>query len=195
MFETLADAEDDEMAGRSAAATCSAADVLVAVAASGKTPYTCAAAREAGSRGTPVIAVVNNPGSPLAKLADVEVLLQSGPEVISGSTRMGAGTAQKAALNLMSTLAHTRLGAVYDGLMVNVQAGNSKLQARAAGIVSKITGAPQGLAETALQAAEGSVKLAVLLASARIDPATGKNILTASHGNLRLALASLKDRV
>ena len=195
MFETLADAEDDEMAGRSAAATCSAADVLVAVAASGKTPYTCAAAREAGSRGTPVIAVVNNPGSPLAKLADVEVLLQSGPEVISGSTRMGAGTAQKAALNLMSTLAHTRLGAVYDGLMVNVQAGNSKLQARAAGIVSKITGAPQGLAETALQAAEGSVKLAVLLASARIAPATGKNILTASHGNLRLALASLKDRV
>ena len=83
--------------------------MLIAIAASGRTPYTIAAAQTAKAAGCAVIAVVNNPGSALAAEADIEVLLDTGPEVISGSTRMGAGTAQKAALNLLSTLAYTRL--------------------------------------------------------------------------------------
>jgi len=120
MFETLADAEDDEADGARQAEACGAGDVMVAVAASGSTPFTVAAARRAREKGCYVIAVVNNPGSPLAAAADLEILLASGPEVIAGSTRLGAGTAQKAALNLLSTLTHIRLGAVHDGLMVNV---------------------------------------------------------------------------
>ena len=121
MFETLAEAEDDEADGAAQAEACGAGDVLVAVAASGATPFTVAAARRAREKGCFVIAVVNNPGSRLAAAADLEILLASGPEVIAGSTRLGAGTAQKAALNLLSTLTHIRLGAVHDGLMVNVR--------------------------------------------------------------------------
>jgi N-acetylmuramic acid 6-phosphate etherase len=130
MFDTLAEAEDDIADGQNQAGICTSGDVLVAVAASGATPFTVAAAERAKERKCFVVAVVNNPGSSLERLADVGILLESGPEVISGSTRMGAGTAQKAALNLMSTLAHIKLGAVHDGLMVNVQARNAKLMNR-----------------------------------------------------------------
>ncbi len=98
------------------------------------------AARRAREKGAKVIAIVNNEGSALAASADAAIVLRSGAEVIAGSTRMGAGTAQKAALNLLSTLTHIRLGAVHDGLMVNVQAGNAKLKRRAARIVSEIAG-------------------------------------------------------
>lgn len=196
MFETLADAEDDGEAGRLAAAqSCTSADALIAVAASGHTPYTIAAARQARSVGCCVIAVVNNAGSPLAAAADHEVLIESGPEVISGSTRMGAGTAQKATLNLLSTLVHTRLGAVHDGFMVNVQAGNQKLVARAARIVSALSGQPMDRAESAIRTTGGHVKPAVLLLSGATDLATAQSILSASGGNLRLALSKLPGKV
>ena len=195
MFDTLADAEDDSDAGHEAAKVCKAGDVLIAVAASGRTPYTIAAAQTAKSSGCAVIAVVNNSNSPLAAAADLVVLLESGPEVISGSTRMGAGTAQKAALNLLSTLVHTRLGAVHDGLMVNVQAGNAKLQQRAAAIVQKISGADLATAHQRLAEASGSVKLATLLCQGAGDIAAAQKILSASDGNLRLALSKLSDKV
>lgn len=196
MFETLADAEDDAEAGRKAAAhACTSRDALIAVAASGRTPYTIAAAEQARSQGCCVIALVNNAGTPLAAAADVEVLTDSGPEVISGSTRMGAGTAQKATLNLLSTLVHTRLGAVHDGFMVNVQAGNQKLVARAARIVAAITGEPIDRAETAMKTSGGTVKTAVLLLSGAADLATAQSILSASGGNLRLALSKLPGKV
>lgn len=196
MFETLADAEDDAEAGRKAAAgACTSRDALIAVAASGRTPYTIAAAEQARSLGCCVIVVVNNADTPLASAADVEVLIDSGPEVISGSTRMGAGTAQKATLNLLSTLVHTRLGAVHDGFMVNVQAGNQKLVARAARIVAAITGEPIDLAEDAMKTSHGAVKPAVLLLSGASDLATAQSILSASGGNLRLALSKLPGKV
>ena len=138
MFETLADAEDDAEEGRRAASICKAGDALIAIAASGSTPYTIAAAkraRELGAWSSPSSIIRTQP---LAAAADMEIFLDSGPEVIMGSTRMGAGTAQKAALNLLSTLTHIKLGAVHDGMMVNVQADNLKLKARARGIVSRI---------------------------------------------------------
>ena len=101
--------------------------------------------RRAREKGAFVIALVNNPGSSLAAVADLEILVASGPEVIAGSTRLAAGTAQKATLNLLSTLTHIRLGAVHDGLMVNVEAGNAKLRRRAAGIVAAINSASLGV--------------------------------------------------
>jgi N-acetylmuramic acid 6-phosphate etherase len=191
MFDTLADAEDDVGAGTLAASSLTAKDTLVAVAASGTTPYTIAAAKRARVIGATVIAVVNNANSPLGAAADHEILLGTGAEVIAGSTRMGAGTAQKAALNLLSTLAHIKLGAVHDGMMVNVQAGNMKLKKRAQGIVSLIASVNSDAAAKALEASRGEVKPAILLCRgvATIDEAQQK--LLESQGNLRRALQSI----
>lgn len=193
MFDTLADAEDDEADGAAQAAVLTPADTLVAVAASGATPFTVAAARRAREKGAFVIAVVNNPGSPLAAAADLEILLSTGPEVIAGSTRLGAGTAQKAALNLLSTLTHVRLNAVHDGLMVNVETGNAKLRKRAAGIVAAIARVDEATAHAALDAAGGKVKPAVLLCAGAKDIAAAQRLLAAANGNLRLAMSRLAD--
>jgi N-acetylmuramic acid 6-phosphate etherase len=191
MFETLADAEDNEAAGHAAAKICTSADVMIAIAASGRTPYTIAAAQTARANGCATIAVVNNADSPLGKAADLEVLIDSGPEVISGSTRMGAGTAQKATLNLISTLAFTRLGAVHDGLMVNVRSGNSKLQQRARNIVMKIANATEAEAAAAMLVTLNEIKPAVLLCRGVANLAAAQKLLAETNGNLRLALSKL----
>jgi N-acetylmuramic acid 6-phosphate etherase len=191
MFDTLADAEDDTEEGARAASELTAKDTLIAVAASGTTPYTVAAAKRAKEIGATVIAVVNNANSPLGAAADFEILLNSGAEVIAGSTRMGAGTAQKAALNLLSTLAHMKLGAVHDGMMVNVQADNLKLKKRARGIVTLITGAKDDAAAAALEASKGEVKPAILLCAGVPSIDLARQKLFDSHGNLRLALKSM----
>ena len=191
IFESMADAEDDVKAGQLDATQLLPSDTLVAVAASGRTPYTIAAAQVAKAKGAFVISIVNNSGTALGALGDIEIVLESGAEVIAGSTRMGAGTAQKAALNLLSTLTHTRLGAVYDGLMVNVQAGNLKLKQRAAEIVAKISGANLEQATHALNDANAHVKPAVLLCAGAPNFATAEKILENTKGNLRLALAQL----
>lgn len=191
MFDTRADAEDDAVEGSRAASACKAGDALIAIAASGSTPYTIAAAKRARELGAKVVAVVNNPSSALAAAADIEILLDSGPEVITGSTRMGAGTAQKAALNFLSTLVHIKLGAVYDGMMVNVQAGNLKLKARAAGIVSRITGVSEKDAAAALELTGGEVKPAVLISAGANSLDTAQELLLESKGSLRLALSQL----
>lgn len=195
MFESLADAEDDEEAGAAAAEICNSKDVLIAIAASGRTPYTIAAAKAARAKGCAVIAVVNNAASPLGKAADVVVLIESGPEVISGSTRMGAGTAQKATLNLISTLAFTRLGAVHDGLMVNVQAGNKKLVERARSIVMKIAAVSEPDATAALQTSHNEIKPAILICKGVADLAAAQKLLADTKGNLRLALSKLSTWV
>jgi N-acetylmuramic acid 6-phosphate etherase len=195
MFETLADAEDDEEAGCIAAEPCTKQDVMIAIAASGRTPYTIAAATAARAKGCAVIAIVNNEASPLGKAADLEVLITSGPEVISGSTRLGAGTAQKATLNLISTLAFTRMGAVHDGLMVNVQAGNTKLAQRARNIVMRIAGATDQQAASALAMTGNAIKPAILLCSGAADFAAAQKLLADAKGNLRLALSKLSTSV
>ena len=192
IFDTLADAEDNAQAGTRDAAQLFSTDTLIAVAASGRTPYTIAAAEVAKAKGAFVISVVNNHGTALGAVADIEIVLDSGAEVIAGSTRMGAGTAQKAALNLLSTLVHIRLGAVHDGMMVNVQAGNLKLKHRAAEIVAKISGAPLEKAVHALNDAKAQVKPAVLLCAGAPNFSAAQKILENTKGNLRLALAQLK---
>jgi N-acetylmuramic acid 6-phosphate etherase len=114
-------------------------DCVIATSASGSTPYTVAGLTAARAAGAATVGIAGNAGTPLLAAAEIGVLLDAGPEVISGSTRMGAGTAQKAALNMLSTLIGVHLGHVYDGLMVNVTADNDKLRRRAARIVMRIT--------------------------------------------------------
>jgi N-acetylmuramic acid 6-phosphate etherase len=193
VFETFADAEDDAEAGSKAAENCTAADVVIAIAASGSTPFTIAAARRAKRNGAYTIAVVNNPDTELAATADLEIFLPSGPEVISGSTRMGAGTAQKAALNLLSTLAHIKCGAVYDSMMVNMRAENAKLKARARVIISRIAAVTEQQAEAALQAAAGKIKPAVLLCAGIASFAAAEKLLAENNQNLRQALRAIQN--
>jgi N-acetylmuramic acid 6-phosphate etherase len=195
MFDTLAEAEDDGAAARQAVneAGLVQGDSLIAVAASGSTPYTVEAVRAAREAGCFTAAAVNNPNTALGKAANIEIVLESGPEVIQGSTRMGAGTAQKAALNLLSTLVNVRLGAVHDGMMVAVQAGNAKLRQRAAGIVARIANVPEKSALAALEGANGNVKAAVLMSVGPASLAHANSLLQDSRGNLRHALERLKD--
>ena len=167
-----------------------AADCVIAVAASGTTPFTLAAAETAKSAGALVIAIASNPNAPLFNHADHTILLETGPEVISGSTRMSAGTAQKAALGLLSSLLMTRLGHVHDGLMVSMRTDCSKLERRAARIVAAIAGSTPDVAATFLAKSDNRIKLAVLLArGASVAQADG--ILARAGGNLRVALGLL----
>lgn len=164
-------------------------DCVIATSASGSTPYTVAGLMAARERGAVTIGIAGNGGSALLEAADIPVLLNSGPEVISGSTRLGAATAQKAALNMLSTLMGVHLGHVYDGLMVNVRADNDKLRGRAARIVMKITGVDAATAAGALELSGGEVKPAILIAAGVGSLAEAGELLGRSKGNLRLALA------
>ena len=187
--------EDDRAAAARdlAAAGLGAGDAVVCVSASGATPYTLAVAEAARAAGATVIAVANTPASPLLATASVAILLDTGPEIVAGSTRMGAGTAQKAALNLLSTLTALRLGHVHDGYMVNLVADNDKLRARAAGIVATVAGAGDAPARAALAASDGAVKPAILLAAGARDAAEAAALLAASDGHLGPALAALRE--
>ncbi|HEX2257225.1 MAG TPA: N-acetylmuramic acid 6-phosphate etherase [Afifellaceae bacterium] len=162
-------------------------DVLVAVAASGTTAFTLACLEEAGKRGALTVGIANNARTPLLRAADHPVLLQTGPEPIAGSTRLKAGTAQKVALNLLSSLVMIRLGHVYEGLMVDMQTLNRKLIRRSEAMVTNLTGATPEAARAALERAGGSVKLAVLVAKG-CEPAEGKALLEEAGGQLRAAL-------
>ncbi len=162
-------------------------DVVVAIASSGRTPYTIAAVEYARSRGAKAVAVTCNRGTALEKSADLGIVVEVGPEVVAGSSRMKAGTAQKMVLNMISTGAMTRLGYVYDGLMVNVHLKNSKLAARGVEIVRQITGADNGRAERVLNEA-GSVPVAVVMIQSGSSRAEAEKKLEQAGGNLRRAL-------
>ena len=185
--------EDDGEGARAeiAAAQVGRDDCVIATSASGTTPYTLEGLRAARAAGAKTVGIAGNAGSPLLMDADVAVLLDTGPEVISGSTRMGAGTAQKAALNMLSTLIGVRLNHVYDGLMVNMVADNEKLRGRAARIVTTITGASAEAAAFALEQSSGAIKPAILIAAGAPSLADAVAILSATKGNVRQALARL----
>jgi N-acetylmuramic acid 6-phosphate etherase len=163
-------------------------DVLMAVAASGTTPFTLGCLREASRLGALTVGIANNRGTPLLAEAECPVLLETGPEPIAGSTRMNAGTAQRIALNLLSSLVMIRLGRVYAGLMVEVQASNAKLVARQAKMIVHLTGKSESEALGALERAGGSVKLAVLLLKG-CNLGEAKDALHRAGGRLRDAIA------
>ena len=166
-------------------------DVLLCLSASGSTPYTLAIATGARARGALIVGMANVEGSALLEMSDIAVLLDTGPEVVAGSTRMGAGTAQKIALNLLSVLVGLQLGHVHEGYMVNVIADNAKLIDRAARIVAALSGAGPADAAAALTLAGGAVKPATLIA-AGAAPVAAQTILDTHQGHLGPALAAVK---
>jgi N-acetylmuramic acid 6-phosphate etherase len=165
-----------------------AGDVLIAVAASGRTPYTLAAATLARAAGAAVIAVVCAPESPLAAMATVAIEVTPGPEVLRGSTRLTAGTAQKVVLNALTTSGMARAGRVHDDLMIDVVAANAKLRDRSAGIVAEIAGCSTERAAQALAACDWNGRAAVLHLTAGLDPSSARE-RAASYPSLREALA------
>jgi len=167
-------------------------DCMVCVSASGSTPYTVRAAELGKARGAAIIGIANNSGKPLLDRADVPVLLATPPEAIAGSTRMGAGTAQKIALNMISTLTAVHLGHVHDGFMVNLRADNAKLRERARRMVATISGTDGDRAGRLLDEADGSVKIAVLLAAGVDGTQSAGRLLESCNQNLRSALKTLK---
>jgi N-acetylmuramic acid 6-phosphate etherase len=167
-------------------------DVLIAVAASGTTPFTLACLREAKARGALTIAIANNPGTPLLAESDHPILLDTGAEPIAGSTRLKAGTAQKIALNVLSSVLMIVLGRVYRGLMVDVQASNRKLVQRSEDMLVRLTGCSDEAARDALRRASGSVKLAVLLLNGcGVDD--GIRLIEQANGRLGVALARARE--
>jgi N-acetylmuramic acid 6-phosphate etherase len=168
-------------------------DVLIAVAASGTTAFTVSCLREAKRRGALTIGIANNAGTPILEESDHPIWLDTGAEPIAGSTRLKAGTAQKIALNLLSTLLMILMGRVYNGLMVDVQAVNQKLVRRSEDMLIRLTGCTREAARAALPRAHGSVKLAVMLLHG-CDPERGAQLLDQAHGRLRSALGLIGPR-
>jgi N-acetylmuramic acid 6-phosphate etherase len=189
-LRAVENAEDSADAGAAAIrdAAVGPDDVVIGLAASGTTPYTIAALEEATRRGAVSIGLANNRGAPLLTACSYPILVETGEEVVAGSTRMKAGTSQKIVLNLLSTLIMIRLGRVYRGMMVHMRATNAKLRRRAEIMVARITGCAEAEAAAALAQGDGSVKLAVLLVSGA-GRAEAEALLARHGGNLRSALA------
>lgn len=165
-------------------------DTVVGVSASGRTPYAIGAVEHARAQGALTIGLSCNADSALAAAADHGIEVVVGPELLTGSTRLKAGTAQKLVLNMLSTITMIRLGKTYGNLMVDVRASNEKLRARSRRIVALATGATDEEIEHALAATDGEVKNAILTILGGVDGPTAARLLEESHGHLRAALAA-----
>src|SRR5450432_3204050 len=163
-------------------------DVVVGIAASGRTPFTVAAIEWARRAGAKTIAVTCNPGSALEAAAELGIVVETGPEVVSGSTRMKAGTAEKMVLNMLSTGALVRLGYVYGNLMVNLHQKNSKLAERAAMIVERALGVDRNQTRKLLRSAGNNVPTAIVMHSARVTKRDAERALQSAQGHVRKAI-------
>ena len=194
LLSAIEAAEDDAPAGEAAmrGLAPTPGDVVVGVAASGRTPYTVAAVRMAGAAGALTIGFASNAGTPLLQSVAHPILLDTGAEIIGGSTRMKAGTAQKIALNTFSTAVMVRLGRVHAGLMIKMRLTNRKLRGRALEMICEATRVERSIAEGALERAGGDIKLAVLIALGG-TPEQAAASLDAVGGNLRAAIERSKS--
>jgi len=165
-----------------------ARDVVVGIAASGRTPFVLGAIAYARSIGAVTVGLCNSPGSKLAELASISIAPVVGPEVVTGSTRMKAGTAQKMVLNMLTTATMVKLGKTYGNLMVDVQSTNAKLRERAFGIVRDAAEVSDAEARAALEAAGGEVKTAIVATRLGIPATAARTRLEAAHGVVRVAL-------
>jgi N-acetylmuramic acid 6-phosphate etherase len=163
-------------------------DVVIGLSASGRTPYVVAATAYARARGAFAAAVTCNQGTPLAEVADIAIVAEVGPEVVSGSTRMKAASAQKMILNMITTGAMTRMGYVYENLMVNVHMQNSKLVERGIRILMKACNIDRTTAVDTIKSAGRSVPVALVMLKARVDKPEAVRRLAKSDGNVRLAI-------
>ena len=187
------EAEDDRRRGAKEArqAGLRPSDAVVGVSAGGGTGYVLAALAEARAAGCLVIGLSCSPGSPLGAAADLAIEIETGPEVIAGSTRLKAGTVQKVVLNMLSTGVFTRLGRTYRGRMVDVVAANEKLRGRATRIVADLTGASVAAVEQALAEAGGSAKLAILMLRCGLAAGEARSRLFSAGGDLAIALGEV----
>lgn len=183
-------AEDDPQAAIAAltAERFSKADILIGIAASGATPFTLAAITHANQTGAITGSITNNPNTPIARAAQIAIEINSGPEIIAGSTRLSAGTTQKIALNILSSTAMIKLGKTYGPYMVDVRATNAKLRQRAINITAAITGVQFAAAEKTLRITNNNIKLAVLILRHNLSLTTAQQQLAASRNHLRIAL-------
>jgi N-acetylmuramic acid 6-phosphate etherase len=190
MFQAFENAEDSQDLGRQDAETAdiTSKDVVVGITASGRTPYVIGALKKARERGAATIGIVNNPQSELQTMCDVTITALVGPEALTGSTRMKAGTAQKMILNLLSTSTMVRLGKVYENLMVDLKPTNEKLRERAASIICTVCDVERHVAEGALVASGNKVKTAILMVKRKVGRAQAESLLTKCHNKLRAAL-------
>ena len=177
-FEAVEGAEDDEDAAIDIVAReVTSEDAIVGIAASGTTPYTVAAVRKANLIGALTVGITNVPASPLAQHVDIPIVIESGPEVIMGSTRMKSGTAQKLVLNQLSTGVMIRLGRVYSNLMIDMPATNEKLRNRAVRMCELAAGVPRPAAVQAIRAADGNVKVATVIAKKNVTAEEARRLL------------------
>ena len=190
LTRSIEGAEDDQQAGRQAMLDLKITeqDSLVGIAASGSTPYVVGAIQVARSRGALTISLTCSLPARLAELADIAIAPLVGPEIVTGSTRLKAGTAQKLVLNMLSTGVMIRLGKTYGNLMVDVQPTNAKLRTRAIRIVREICNVDEPTAEAALQASQGQVKVAVLMLMLKLEPEQARERLEQAGGVVRRAL-------
>jgi N-acetylmuramic acid 6-phosphate etherase len=193
LLRAVENVEDSEEGGATDAAAVTGQDLVVGLAASGSTPYVAGALKAARAAGATTVLVTSNPDAPLAPLADVVISADTGPEVIAGSTRLKAGTAQKMILNAFSTTLMIKLGRTWSNLMVDLVATNNKLRGRMLRILAEATGAGEAACEDALAAADGELKPALvhLLTGAPIGEA--RTALEAAHGRVATALAELRN--
>jgi N-acetylmuramic acid 6-phosphate etherase len=168
-------------------------DVIVGIAASGRTPFTIAAIEYARAKGAQTISLTCNRKTPLQRAAHLGIVTEVGPEVISGSTRMKAGTAQKVVLNMLSSAAMTRLGYVYGNLMVNVTPRNSKLAARGVSVLQQTAGVSSDVAAKALRAAGNSVPVALVMLQAEVGRREAERALKLAGGHVRRAIAAARS--
>lgn len=194
LVQSVEGAEDDDAEGARAVteAKVGANDVVIGIAASGTTPYTVGALRAATAAGAVTIALANNRHAPLLESARHPILVETSMEVIAGSTRMKAGTAQKIVLNLFSTAVMVKMGRVYRGLMVHMRATNTKLRRRAEGMVRQIVNCSDADAARYVEEADGDVKVAVLLGLG-LEPKEAVDMLQKYGGNLRLVIDRIAD--
>jgi N-acetylmuramic acid 6-phosphate etherase len=163
-------------------------DVLVGIAASGRTPYVIGALEYAKSLGSVTVSIASNPNSAMANIVDIAIDTVVGPEVLTGSSRLKSGTAQKLVLNMLTTASMILMGKCYQNLMVDVQASNEKLKARAIRIVMQATDCDKALAEETLKQADQNAKLAIMMILSGLDRAQAEALLEKHHGKLQLAL-------
>lgn len=194
IFKAVEGAEDDGELGRKDLIErgLNESDVVCGIAASGRTPYVLGAMKYAKEAGAAVLCIVMNKDSEMASVADVAITITVGPEVIMGSTRMKAGTAQKLVVNMISTGTMIKLGKVYKNLMVDVKASNEKLYARAKRIVMLATGAAEPVAEKVLAETGYDVKLSILMITAGLEKEAAAKLLEENKGYVKRAICALK---
>ncbi|MGD0053744.1 MAG: N-acetylmuramic acid 6-phosphate etherase, partial [Vulcanimicrobiaceae bacterium] len=189
LVRAIEGAEDDVRAGAEAAvASVRSGDAAIGVSASGGAPFVVALVKRARALGAFTVAITSVADSPLAREAESAIVLATGPEALAGSTRLKAGTAQKVCLNAISTAVMVRLGKVYDNLMVDVVVSNAKLRRRAIRLVRDVAGVNEARARELIDAADGRVKVAILMENRGLDAAAARVLLEENAGSLRRLL-------